>query len=64
MGTNASRYHGKAPDEIVWAEPERQTRARHSTLFPDGDMRRDAGANQPPEKLTRHGTYRRPTHMS
>src|SRR6202051_1918452 len=24
---NASRYHGKAPDEIVWAEPERQTRA-------------------------------------
>ena len=24
---NASRYHGKAPDEIVWAQPERQTRA-------------------------------------
>jgi len=24
---NASRYHGKAPDEIVWVEPERQTRA-------------------------------------
>ena len=24
---NASRYHGKAPDEIFWAEPERQTRA-------------------------------------
>src|ERR1700719_4680243 len=24
---NASRYHGKAPDEIVWAEPECQTRA-------------------------------------
>jgi hypothetical protein len=24
---NASRYHGKAPDEIVWAEPEHQTRA-------------------------------------
>jgi transposase len=24
---NASRYHGKAPDEIEWAEPERQTRA-------------------------------------
>jgi hypothetical protein len=44
MGANASRYRGKAPDEIVWAEPERRTRARHSTLFPDGDMRRDAGA--------------------
>ena len=25
MEANASRYHGKAPDEIVWAEPERQT---------------------------------------
>src|ERR1700688_1732976 len=24
---NASRYHGKAPDEIVWPEPERKTRA-------------------------------------
>ncbi len=24
---DASRYHGKAPDEIGWAEPERQTRA-------------------------------------
>ena len=27
MEANASRYHGKAPDEIFWAEPERQTRA-------------------------------------
>ena len=27
MEANASRYHGKAPEEIVWAEPERQTRA-------------------------------------
>ncbi len=26
MEANASRYHGKAPEEIVWAEPERQTR--------------------------------------
>jgi transposase len=24
---NASRYHGKAPDEIDWSVPERQTRA-------------------------------------
>ena len=27
MEANASRYHGKAPDEIEWAEPERQSRA-------------------------------------
>jgi transposase len=27
MEADASRYHGKAPDEIAWAEPERQTRA-------------------------------------
>jgi transposase len=27
MEANASRYHGKTPDEIEWAEPERQTRA-------------------------------------
>src|SRR5216117_2536752 len=27
MEANASRYHGKAPDEIEWAEPERQTSA-------------------------------------
>jgi transposase len=27
MEANASRYHGKAPDEIVWTESERQTRA-------------------------------------
>src|ERR1700733_12273162 len=27
MEANPSRYHGKAPGEIVWAEPERQTRA-------------------------------------
>ena len=27
MEANASRYHGKAPDEIVWAQPDRQTRA-------------------------------------
>ena len=32
MEANASRYHGKAPDEVVWAEPERQTRAVGSIL--------------------------------
>jgi hypothetical protein len=25
MEANASRYHGKAPDEIEWSEPELQT---------------------------------------
>ena len=34
MEANASRYHGKAPDEIVRAEPERQTRAVRSILRP------------------------------
>lgn len=27
MEANASRYHGKAPHEIEWSDPERQTRA-------------------------------------
>ncbi len=27
MQADASRYHGKAPDEIDWSVPERQTRA-------------------------------------
>jgi len=27
MEANASRYHGKSPDEITWTEPERQRRA-------------------------------------
>jgi hypothetical protein len=27
MEADASRYHGKAPDEIDWSLPERQTRA-------------------------------------
>jgi hypothetical protein len=27
MEANASRYHGKAPDEIDWLVPELQTRA-------------------------------------
>jgi hypothetical protein len=32
MEANASRYHGEAPDEIVWVEPERQTRAVRNIL--------------------------------
>jgi hypothetical protein len=27
MEVDASRYHGKAPDDIDWSAPERQTRA-------------------------------------
>ena len=27
MEANASRYHGKAPDEIDWTDTQRQTRA-------------------------------------
>ena len=27
LEANASRYRGKAPDEIEWVEPERQSRA-------------------------------------
>jgi transposase len=28
MEANASRYHGKVPEEIVWGQPERQTPRR------------------------------------
>jgi transposase len=38
MEANASRYHGKTPDEIAWAEPDRQTRAVKEYLAGlDGD---------------------------
>ena len=39
---NASRYHGKAPDEIDWSVPERQTRAAAEFLagLEDDDLRR------------------------
>jgi hypothetical protein len=33
MEADASRYHGKAPDEIDWSVPERQTRAATSASF-------------------------------
>ncbi len=36
MEANASRYHGKMPDEIVWAEPEHQTRAAKEYLSAPG----------------------------
>jgi hypothetical protein len=46
---DASRYHGKAPDEIDWLAPERQTRAVAEFLaaFNDGD----ADADRKPPKV-------------
>ncbi len=46
---NASRYHGKAPDEIDWSAPERQSRAAAEFLagLDDGDP----DANRKPPKL-------------
>ena len=52
MEANASRYHGKAPDEIVWAEPERQTRAVKEYL---AALQADAEANpdrKPPKVIS------------
>src|SRR6516162_5222952 len=42
MEADASRYHGKAPDEIDWSVPERQTRAVAEflgALDPDADRK-------------------------
>jgi IS5 family transposase len=39
---DASRYHGKAPDEIDWTEPKRQTRAVEEFLSGLGDDDPDA----------------------
>ena len=52
MEANASRYHGKAPDEIAWAEPERQTRAVKEYL---AALQADAQANpdrKPPKEIS------------
>ncbi len=46
---NASRYHGKAPEEINWSAPERQTRAAAEFLAGLGDE--DPDANRKPPKL-------------
>ena len=46
---NASRYHGKAPDEIDWSAPERQTRAAAEFLAGLDDE--DPDANRKPPKL-------------
>jgi transposase len=52
MEANASRYHGKAPEEIAWAEPERQTRAVKEYL---AALQADAEANpdrKPPKVIS------------
>jgi hypothetical protein len=43
MEADASRYHGKAPDEIDWSAPERQTRAvaEFLTALDDDDPNAD-----------------------
>ena len=43
MEADASRYHGKAPDEIDWSAPERQTRAvaEFLTAIDDDDPNAD-----------------------
>ena len=49
LEANASRYHGKAPDEIDWSVPERQTRAAAEFLAGLDDE--DPDANRKPPKL-------------
>jgi len=46
---NASRYHGKPPDEIDWSMPERQTRAAAEFLAGLDDE--DPDADRKPPKL-------------
>ncbi len=47
MEADASRYHGKAPDEIDWSAPERQTRAVEEFLASFDDEDPDANRNPP-----------------
>jgi transposase len=49
MEANASRYHGKAPGEIDWSVPERQTRAAAEFLAGLDDE--DPDADHKPPKL-------------
>jgi transposase len=49
MEANASRYHGKPPDEIDWSLPERQTRAAAEFLAGLDDE--DPDANRKPPKV-------------
>ncbi|MGZ9083604.1 MAG: IS1182 family transposase [Rhodoplanes sp.] len=47
MEADASRYRGKAPDEIDWSLPERQTRAAEEFLAGLDDEDPDADRNPP-----------------
>src|SRR5271167_652191 len=47
MEADASRYHGKAPGEIDWSAPERQTRAVAEFLSGLEDELADAGRKPP-----------------
>src|SRR5712691_5638398 len=47
MEADASRYHGKAPDEIDWSAPERQTRAVAEFLAGLDDEDPDANRKLP-----------------
>src|ERR1700757_4691679 len=49
MEADASRYHGKAPGEIDWSAPERQTRAVAEFLTALDDA--DADADRKPPKV-------------
>ena len=49
---DASRYHGKAPDEMDWSVPERQTRAVVEFLSALDDEDSDAD-RQPPKVISR-----------
>jgi hypothetical protein len=49
MEADASRYHGKAPDEIDWPGPERQTRA--VAEFLSGLDDEDPDADRKPPKV-------------
>ena len=48
---DASRYHGKAPGEIDWSAPERQTRAVAEFLTALDDEDADA-ARKPPKVMS------------
>ena len=50
MEANASRYHGKAPEEIDWSTPERQTRTVVEFLSSFDDE--NADAERKPPKVT------------
>jgi transposase len=51
MEANASRYHGKAPGEIDWSVPERQTRAAAEFLAGLDDEAPDAD-HKPPKLIS------------